>query len=299
MIVKFCDGTQIRQDLIKSAILRRDLAPIPETFEGEFRIDKGLESKIVEGAKLKIGGAESVHRIIKVERNSERVMQAHREYGAFRITTLLDSCHKLAFVRAPGNAVIKEDAAISCIYRACGATTGIQGCFPVPRFTCLVGETPTFHIARLLQEAAGSIRHKCGSLQFKKYQDMLSQKEVVELQDNGEGGVDTGFLERHEVPWFFATKPDASFDFGKRCKPRAARFAPLRGGCALGKMTDALVLKKVLHVDHMEQVHAGDSVKLVSDGSKLVVTTVAHVYNSGTDGSAEKHYSRIWLSSVE
>ncbi len=299
MIVKFCDGKQIRQDLIKSAILRRDLAPIPETFEGEFRVDPELEQKLKEGAKLKIGGTESVHRIIKVERSSERVVQGHRELGAFRITTLLDSCHKLAFVRPPGQSVIKEDAAISCVYRACGATTSIKGCFPVPRFSCFVGETPTFHVARLLQEAAGSIRSKCGELRFMKYNDMLSQKEVVTLQDNGENKVDSGFLERHEVPWFFSAKEDSSIAFGKKCKPRVARFAPIRNGCTLGKMTDALVLQKVLHVDHMEEVHAGDAVKLTSDNKKLVVMTVAHAYDSGTDGSLQRHYSRMWLASVE
>lgn len=298
MILKLCNGTQIRGDMIKVATLRSDLAPIPETLEAEIRIDDELKPHLVQGGKIKVSGNETPHRIIKVEDITQRAAQSHRHYGLVRITTLIDNVHALSFVRKPGSSVIMECVSLTCCYKACGATIGaIKNAPPVPRFTCMVGDTPTFHIARILQENGGSIRARCGSLEFMRFQDMACQKERVTISDAIEDTMSSGFLERHEVPWFFSMKENAGHEMGKTCKARSVRFAPIRKACTLNNMSTTLILEKSVRIDHNEQIYAGDAVKL-PDGRKLVVMTAAHTFNSGTDGSHNNQYTRLWLGAL-
>ena len=132
MILFLADGKQIRGDLIKSAALRYDLAPIPVTLEAEIRAgDDDMEKRLAEGQLVSVGTGDSL-RIVKSVRAVGRAAQGEREMTAIRITAMLDSCHGAAFVRS--RAIIKESAALSAIYRAAGATIkAVDADFPVPR----------------------------------------------------------------------------------------------------------------------------------------------------------------------
>ena len=119
MILFLADGKQIRGDLIKSAALRYDLAPIPVTLEAEIRAgDDDMEKRLAEGQLVSVGTGDSL-RIVKSVRAVGRAAQGEREMTAIRITAMLDSCHSAAFVRSL--AIIKESAALSAIYRAWNA----------------------------------------------------------------------------------------------------------------------------------------------------------------------------------
>jgi hypothetical protein len=298
VILFLADGKQIRGDLIKSAALRYDLAPIPVTLEAEIRAgDDDMEKRLAEGQLVSVGTGDSL-RIVKSVRAVGRAAQGEREMTAIRITAMLDSCHSAAFVRS--RAIIKESAALSAIYRAAGATIkAVDADFPVPRFYCPVGETPTFHIARVLQEEGGAVRWKSGRLQFVRLPDLFKQKPVLDLPNNASDDVDSGFLERHEVPWFFSLNETAGFVFGNQEKPRAVRYAPFKDVQRLRNMTRCLVHRKTSKIDFSGQIVAGDLVNFVG-GDKLCIITAAHVFESGTDdGGASNTYTRLWLGSLE
>jgi len=284
--------------MIKVATLRSDLAPIPETLEAEIRIDDELKQHLVQGKVILVSGNETPHRIIKVESINNNFPQSDRLHAYIRITSLMDSVHALSFVRKTGAAVIKNNASLGDCYRACGATNGnIKNAPSIPRFSVLAGDAPTFQVAKVIQEAGGGIRAKDGKLEFMRLKDMIAQKPAFELSDSG-SAIDSGFLERHEVPVFYSLDPSGNLIYGNQEKARSARFAPNKTLGELRQMSMCLVKRKTAVTGLNMQLAAGDTVRL-ADGSVLAIITVAHVFGSGTDNSGVAQYSRLWLGSVE
>lgn len=296
MILFLSTGKQIRGDLILSATARSDLGPVPLTLEADIRTDDDLLKRLAVGEVLTLANGDAL-RIVKSEPSPSRDAQGKHDTAAVRITAFLDACHKLAFVRE--KAVVKEGTALSAIYRAAGATLrGIEGDFPVPRFTCLAGGTPTFLVACVLQEEGGVVRWKSGKLSFFRLADLFKQKAVMTLPPNIGGEVDSGFIERHEVPWFYSLTAAGGFTFGDRTKARTARFSPFKDASRLRNMSRYLVLRKTPKIDMAWQIAAGDLIQFAG-GEVLVVITAAHVFQSGSDGTGSNQYTRLWLGSLE
>lgn len=295
MILFLSNGKQIRGDVIKSAVLRSDLAPIPLTLEAEVRADADMVRLLAEGQTI-TAGADKLY-IVKSVTGIDRAYQGQRELAATRITALLEPCHRVGFVRT--TAIVKEDATLSAIYRAAGATIkAIDADFPVPRFTCLVGGTPTFPIARALQEEGGVVRWKGSRLKYVRLADLFAQKPVIDVPDDAADDVDSGFTERHMVPWFFSLDPRGEMVFGNREKGRSVQFSPFTDPGRLRALTRCLVRRKVSKLSYAPNILAGDLVNFIG-GTKLAVITAAHVFESGTDGSGSNQYTRLWLGSLE
>lgn len=298
MILFLSNGRQIRGDLIDQAILRSDLSPIPVTLEADIRAgDDDFEARLQEGQLLKTVSGDEFY-IIKSERTSSRASLGDKELAGFRITALLNCCLSVAYVRS--RAIIKENATLSAIYRAAGASVpSIQSDFPVPRFYCPIGQTPTFHIARVLQEEGGVVRWKNSKLQFIRLQGILDGKVVRTLPETAALDVNTGFLERHEVPWFFSLDEAGGFVFGNRDKPRSVQFSPFKNVQRLRNLTRCLIHRKTAKILYDINICAGDVIAFTG-GTKYAVITAAHVFKSGsTDGGATEAFTRLWLGEVE
>lgn len=298
MILFLNNGKQIRGDLISSSVLRSGLSPIPVTLEAELRAgDEDFESRLQQGCLLKDGFGDDFY-IIKSERVSSRHAISENELAGYRITALLNNCLSVAYVRS--RSVVKENATLSAIYRACGATIPpIENDFPVPRFCCLVGQTPSFHIARVLQEEGGVVRWKNSHLQFIRLQGILSGKVVRTLPETACKDVQTGFLEHHEVPWFYSLDAEGGFLFGNRDKPRLASFSPFKNVQRLRNLTRCLIHRKTVKILYDSNICAGDVIAFTG-GSRYAVITAAHVFKSGTmDGGQNQAYTNLWLGEVE
>jgi hypothetical protein len=298
MILVMANGNQIRGDLIQSAVLRNDLAPVPVTLEAQIRAgDAGLEKMLAVGQTLTTGSGDAL-RIVKAERAAGRVSQGEREVAAMQVTALLDACQSAAFVR--DRAIVKENSALSAIYRAAGATLrAVDADFPIPRFCCYVGDTPTFHIARALQEEGGVVRWKNGKLQFMRLPDLFKQKPAMTIPGNAAQELDSGFLERHEVPWFLSLDESGAAVLGNQDKPRALRYSPFKNAQRLRNMTRCLVRRKKARINYNINVCAGDLVTC-ADGTDLTVITAAHIFASDSDaGGANNTYTQLWLGSLE
>lgn len=297
MILYLSNGKQIRGDLIKQAVFRSDMAPIPVTLEAEIRVDDGMKSLLSDGGTVLAGSEQVPLLIIKSQFNAGRIAQGERAVATMRILASLEAVHPVAFVRR--TAIIKENATLSSIYRAAGAKLRtIDADFPVPRFVCPVGDTPSFQIARVLQEEGGIVRWKSGKMAFIRLPDLFKQKAVANIPSNENDKTESGFLERHSIPWFYSLNAAGGFVHGNREKARAVRFSPFKNAQQVRNMSRCLVHERIAKIDYSGALCAGDAVS-VADGSKLVIVTAAHVYESGTDGATPGQYSRLWLSSVE
>ncbi len=296
MILSLADGSQIRGDLIASAVVRSDLAPVPMTLEADITVGDASIERLLEQDQIITTGAGDAFRIVKSAKVQSKDVEGSSLSSAMRITALLDPCHAIAFVRS--RAIIREQASLAAIYRAGGATIRAIGAdFPVARFCCPVGDTPTFHIARALQEEGGVVRWKAGRLTFIRLPDLFKQVPLTTLPHSAADDVESGFLERHEVPWFFSLDSEAGFVFGNRDKPRAARFAPFQNEQQLRNMRRCLIRRKVVKVPLDMAAGAGELVAF-ADGTELAVITAAHVWTGG-DGGPGLSYTRLWLGELE
>lgn len=294
MILYLSGNKQIRGDLVKSAVLRSDLSPIPVTLEAEIRVDDDMAPLLAEG-EIVTNGAGDALRIIKSVRSIERVTQGSREVSSVHITAMLDVCHSIGFVRS--RAIIKENSVLSSIYRAAGSSLqAVDADFPAPRFTCPIGDTPSFHISRLLQEEGGVVRWKSGRLKFFRLADLFRQKATANLPNNSTDDVESGFLERHEIPAFFSINEAGVVIFGDRSKPRSIRYSPFKNVQRLRSMSSCLVSKKIMKISFAGELAAGDLINFVG-GDPLCIITAAHVFESGEGGTNQ--YTRLWLGGLQ
>jgi hypothetical protein len=296
MILCTENGELVRGDLIKTSVVRSDMAPIPFTLEAEIRVlDGDGKALLATGKKIQCGGGDWLT-IIKSVYAENGHSQGDYNMATVKLTALLDECHSISFARE--RPVIKESATLLQIYRACGATLkAIDADFPVPRFSCFSGDAPSFHLARALQELGGVVRWKNGRLRFFRLPDLFKQPPIMSLPNDTMEDTESGFLERHEIPAFFSVLPSGSIVMGDQNKARSKFFTPFKSKQELNNMSRCLVSKKVARVSFDMQISAGDLVSTPSEN--LVVLTAAHAYINGIDGGNTEQYTRLWLARME
>lgn len=300
MDIYLSNGDKVRGDAILRAVIRTDLVPVPVTLECTVRHSKEIEPFLKDGQIVKAGPGSPELRIVwsSPEVGGAGVQQGARDMGAISFVALLDSCADVSFLRS--KAVIKEGATMGAIYRACGARIQIESDFAVERFSCFAGGVPSYHIATVLQEQAGALvwSPKTKTMKFKRLPDLFTGTPVEAVDAQGVERVRSGFMERHEIPWFYSTDPAGAVIHGNRAKPRKAMFTPLKPIGVLNNMSRALVHWGTLTGRLMQGVNAGDLVQVGKEGN-FVVVTAAHVLDRGDAGTDTDAYSRLWLSRLE
>lgn len=294
MLITLQNGKAVRGDLIVSSVVRSDLAPIPVTIEAEIRADDDMKKQLAEGSAVTVNG--DVMRIVKSVPGNARVIQGEHGMETVKIIGFLDSCRPAAFVRQ--TAIIKEKTTMSAIYKAAGAALkAVDNDISVPYFCCLVGDTPTFQITKVLQEQGCVMRWKGGKLSFIRTQDLFSQKIRMTVPGNSGDDLDSGFLERHEIPFFYSIADDGSFVYGNRSKARTGYYVPNKNAQQLVNMSRCLIRKKTQRIALNLDLIAGDLIGIIG-GQPLVIMTAAHVFRSGSDGSPADQYTRLWLGEL-
>lgn len=287
------NGQQIPGDAITYAALRHDCAPVPVTLEAVIRLkDDALAEMLQEGKKITTGSGDVV-RIIFSKPAVSSVVQDSSMQHAVKIIAFLEACCNAAFVRE--RPIIKSSTSLQAIYRACGCPlAGVKDDVSIARFVCIAGDTPTFHIARAIQEAGGIVRWDGERLEFSRLRDVLDQEPILSLPDKASENVKSGFLERHEAPFFFSTAPDGSIVQGNRAKARSVMFAPRQNVQELYNMTRVMLRTKVCKTDYDMRIKGGDVIQFIGAENHAVLTAV-HYWASGTEGGAGiQTYTKLW-----
>lgn len=291
------DGSPIDGGQIKEAIIRSDMAPVPETLEINIRLDNANRAHLQEGKDIYLHG-ERPYRIILTEVSRRAQQQGIRLIERVHCTAVLRSVYPLTFVRE--RAVYLRETSFTDIYRACGATlrNPIINDIRIPVFHCVVGDTPTIAIAKLFQEHGGILRaNEDGDIEFMRLPAIFEQEPEVILPANVTEEVQSGFLERHEIPFFISCDVENNILFGNRAKPRHARYVHAKSEDVLRNMTRVLVQAKRARIDVNISARAGALAEL-SDDTKLAVLTAAHNYSTGVDGLPVSQYTRLWLGAL-
>lgn len=280
-------------DILLRAVLRSDLAPVPQSLEVVVRDDPDFRSYWAEGQKLLAGRDQSSFTVVKrgIDENSG-LIQGPRRLGSINVIALMTSCAPIA--QRMQRAVVREQASLGEIYRACGASAAINSDFTVPRFTCLVGEVPSYPVAIALQEEAGVLSCRANKIYFRRLADMAAQKAVATLPEAANAGAHSQFLERHEIPFAYSTNDAGQIVLGRRESPRAAVYWPRTDQRVLNNLSVALVRRRVMQAEFSPDILAGDTIQV--GNTPLIVMTVAHVWD--TEGKDQTQYSKFWLGQV-
>lgn len=298
MILYLENNKQIRGDLVRKAVFRSDLSPIPATLEatitaGEDNFDKFLK----EGRKIILDSGEEFLIVKSAYAEDRKAPKGNRKNSVFQVIGLLSSCAEIANVRK--TALIKESTSLLQVYRAAGAKLrAVENDVNIDRFYCFVGDTPSYQISKVLQEAGGVVRWKNNRLNFIRLRDLFKQKPIMTLPENASNNIETKFTEDHEVPWFYSVNDSGSFVFGDRSQARSSRFTPFKNVQQLYNMSHCLIRRKVMNILMNRKISAGDLIRF-SDNVDLVVITVAHCICNGADtDETMKTYSRLWLGAL-
>jgi len=295
MKITLANGKILRGDLLISAILRRDLAPLPVTLEADIASDESIEAHLIPGQNIQCG-MDALH-IIYCKRLTLPQSQGTHQRVVLRITALLAQCHSLAFIRK--RAIIKENILLSTIYRACGAQLkSIHGDMAVPRFSCLVGQVPTFALARVLQESGLCAFWQEGHLHFQRLPDLLNKEPVLTLPDTTGQDLQSGFLKHHSSAHYFSLDQQGKMIDNALLHSRPRHFLPCADSQVLRNLSHRLIQDKTLSVPLDLRLYAGQIIAF-SGGKLRVIVTVVHYLITNTDsGSGRESYSKLWLASL-
>jgi hypothetical protein len=289
-------GERVRGDYIRRIIRRSDLAPIPLTLEAEVRVDSGSLDLFEVGQTLKLDNDDEFE-ILKSELMQNARAQGDSVAAAVSLIGVLKPVAKVTYLK--NKAIIKNNASLSEIYTACGAELpGLKGDTSIPRFACLSGEAGSYHIARALQEAGGVLRWKNGRLEFLELDALAQQPVVEEISSAVAKHVESGFLERHDIPAFYSCNENGEIVHGAREKERSARYHPGADEAMLRKMSRCLVLTKTATVKYNASLCAGDRVNVTNE-QPLTIMTAATVFAPGSDGDEQTQRTKLWLGRVE
>ncbi|GHA78416.1 hypothetical protein GCM10009007_19290 [Formosimonas limnophila] len=295
MDIQLSNGQWLRADLTPCVTLRTDLSPVPATLEVVVRLDDKLAPLLAEGQTITAGYEHAAYTIIHNRRMADGAqVQGNRLMGFHKIIALLESCHKVAFIR--NAAIIKENAPLTDIYRAAGATCSISSDIRVKRFYCYVGQAPSFAIARALQEEAAALFWTGSQVRVQRLAEMFKTEPVERLPVDTTQTLTSQFLERHGAPSYFSAKDDASLANSRNKGNRSAQFYLSADQQMLNNLSTFLLQKKVWTTRYNPKIAAGHLIDVA--GKNHVVITAAHQRIQGGHGLQVTDRSRFWLGEL-
>ena len=284
----------LRGDLLVRAVLRSDLTPIPQTVEFEVR-DTLDSAKVKEGAVCRVGREGAEFLIVKENAGGDDGRtQGDRPVKSRQFIGLLASCAPVADCLQ--RSVVRYGASLGDIYRACGAQVRIDSDFTVSVFACYKGMVPTFEVAKALQEEAGALVVVNGRVSFRRLADMTEGPAVISLQEDSAQAVESGFMERHSVPFAFSTNAAGGFEVGRSESGRGVVYRPRAAPRILNNLSTALIMRRKLQSSYAPHIMAGMRVDIA--GTPYIVITAAHVFEAGGDGQEGEQTTRLWLGQV-
>jgi hypothetical protein len=287
-------GKLVRGDLIVSAVIRSTLEPIPLTLECTLRVDDS--TAVAEGDSVVAGRDNAEFQVIKThDNNNISAAQGSRAYATTSFIAVLKTCAGVSFQRK--TAVVMSSTSLGAIYRACGAAVQVDADFTISQFACFIGKVPSFAIAQVLQEEGGAVYWTGQKLKFSRLDDLMKQAPVKKLVTDTTTDLQSSFLQRHEVPFFYSTDDGGNFTYGNRTTTRAAFYMPRQDARTLTNMTKVLIMRKQFKSPYAPALNAGHVITVVD--TPYAIVTAAHVYQTGSDGSGTNAYSKLWLGSLQ
>lgn len=289
------DNAELRGDLVPFLVKRTDLTPIPSTLEFLVKVDEDISPFIQEGKVIALADPEIKYRIIYTLRQGNSIVhQGNADFTLIKVIAVLDGCHQLAFLK--DKAIVKENSSFSALFRACGAEMAVKSDVKVDKFTCLIGEYPSYSLMRAMGRAATNVVWDGkNSLSFIRTADLFSQKPAEILPLDSTQHIQSGFIERHEIPAYFSNKANGAVVKATKNEGRRAEYEMFADAQTLNNLSIYLLNSRIWTTRLMPNLNAGALVQINSE--PFVIITAVHALGKSGSGSGSQ-VSRFWLGSL-
>jgi len=153
--------------------------------------------------------------------------------------------------------------------------------------------TPSFEVAKVLQEEAGILVLNKGRIQFRRLQELVAADADQVINEDVAHLLESDFLERHAVPFGISTAADGGQIIASSEAGRSAVYRPRAVQRIVNNMSTALVQRRKLKNMLTPAFNAGTRVDI---GTKRhIVVTAAHVCDYQPGG---EQFTQFWLGEV-
>lgn len=289
------DNEEIRGDLIPFIVKRVDLTPIPSTLEFLVRVNEQIEPFIQQGKIIALASPEVKYRIIYTRKQGDGLSaQGNPNFTLTKVIAILEGCYQLSFLTE--KAIIKENTSLGELFRAAGATMSVEADIAVDKYSCLIGEYPSYSLMRAMGRSASTIVWNGeNAVKFQRVRDLFEQKPVEILHQDSTQHFQSGFIERHETPSYYSNLSDGKINQSSATKGRRADFEMFADQQTLNNLSTYLVHQKVWTTRLTPNILAGDVIEIEEE--PFVVITATHALAKAGSGSGSQ-LSRFWLGSL-
>lgn len=286
------DNHEIRGDLVPFIVQRTDLLAMPSTVEFLIRLNKDLAPFFEQGNVIAVGKQAVKYRIIFTMKKADGVMfQGDPNFTLYKVIAVLNICHKLTFLAE--KAIIKENSSMGSLFRACGATINVLSDVAVDKFTCLIGEYPTYSLMRASARTATlPVWNGENGIAFTRVRDLFDKNPVEILHQDTTQAIQSSFLERHETPAFFSNLANGGIAQGQTFQGRKAGYEMFADKQILNNLSTYLVNCKIWTTPLSPSILAGDVIEI--EKQKYIVITATHALGKAGSGTGSQ-MSRFWL----
>lgn len=294
MLIRLPNNSTLSLSELLSATLRTDLVPVPATLEITVNGTPEMVKAMVQGTDLVVGESSIKITLVKVQSLRTQMIQGDRAVGGIACVGILTGC--LPLIEPLTNAVILFNTTVAEAYRACGCKVAFSKDLPLSKFVCLKGQTPTFEIARRLQEEAAVIRLKDGKLQAIRLDELMKEPAIATYDASAMQRLENPMVESRSLVSFLSVNDDGESIEGDLRDSRPVMFKGGLDSRQLKNLEKVLITRGVVQRPLDNKLQAGQIIK-VGD-TKLTVLTGAHRVDTGALGGATAMVTKAWLAEV-
>lgn len=288
---------------VLEACLRSSLEPIPVSFECIIRVDVQDLETLQEGKIIKAGLYQTPFQIVYTENTLSPLprMGNNKVNSNIMLTRKVIALHENScqIAKPLNRAVIKENANLTDIYRACGGKSQINKAFTVPRFYSYRGQVPSHQIALVCQEQGGVVRWLAekNQLAFTRIYDLFKEENIIDKRTYVIARTQKSqLIQQHEIPQYITIKNDGGILKSESGKGSSVKFTPKKTSSQLNFMRDVLLNALQIEIDLNLKINAGDGIMLGEEGNMrtFIVITAAHAVQQNLTGTSENK-TVLWL----
>lgn len=295
IIIPDRDNAELRGDIVPFIVIRSDLMAMPSTIECLIRANEDIFPYIQEGKTIAVAHPETKYRIIFSMKKSDGILhQGNPDYQLFKIIGVLESCYPLT--KLAEKAVNKENTSMAVAFRASGAKIAVGADVKVDKFTCLIGEYPTYGLMRALaRSACVPVWDGKNKLTFTRLRDLFEKAPREILHQDTTQTIQSEFLERHETPAYYSNTASGGISQGSATTGRKSDYEMFANEQTLNNLSLYLVNRKIWTTKLTPNILAGDIIEIEKE--KFVVITAVHAMGKAGTGT-ESQLSRFWLGTL-
>lgn len=295
MRIMLSNGQFIGTDRFVSGVLRTDGVPIPASLEFQVILDENMDALLQEKSFISVGESYLELCIIKRVVHETSILKDDKLIRLGAYIAVLKGCESL--IDPAKRAVYLEDTTIGSCLRAGGSKLKIVEDVPLMKYLCAVGATPTYEIARKCAEEASVIFcDSNGKILVKRLSNIMQVEPVATYEKTSVQWINNPTKLNHAIKTYQTINPDGSTVEGELSAGSRTAFMPGLDARRLKNLSTALVVRGTLLRPYEPERNAGDVILI--DGTKYVILTAAHRFDTGALGGASVTASKFWIAEV-